>query len=189
MSMGVTVMMGMIVTAMIVVVLIVSVIAMTVPMRIIRAIAPGVGMPVAVGATLRIEGRFDLDDAGAEAPHHFFDDMIAADPKTSRCDLRLQMPVTEMPGHAHQMMRILAADFGQRLGRGHDLDQPPVFEHQRIATAQRRRDLQIEQKLKPTRSGHGDPPAMAIIEIEHNGIGSRLDPAVLLLHLRRAHHT
>ena len=45
------------------------------------------------------------------------------------------MPVAEMPGDPDQMLRIVAADLGQRLGRRDHLDQPAIFEHQRVATA------------------------------------------------------
>ena len=45
------------------------------------------------------------------------------------------MPVAEMPGKPNQMLRIAASDFKERLGRSHHLDQPAIFEHQRVATA------------------------------------------------------
>ena len=53
--------------------------------------------------------------------------MIAADAQAFCHDLGRQMTVAEMPGDANQMPRIGDADFGQRLGRRHHFDQPPVF--------------------------------------------------------------
>ena len=80
------------------------------------------------------------------------------------------MPVAEMPGDAGEMLRIGAADFQQRLGRGDDLDQPSVLQQQRIAAAQLGRGGQIEQKSSPVLARHGDAPAMAIVVIEHDAV-------------------
>ena len=184
-------MVSVIVIAMIVVVMIVSII-MTVRMPVIvtksRFMARCMGMPVGIGTTLGVERRFDLDDARSEPAHHVFDHMIAPDTQALRRYLRRQMPVAEVPGDAHQMMRILAADFRQWLGRSHDLDQPPILQHKRIAAAQRGRRFQIEQEFKPTRPGHREPPAMPVVETQHDGIRRRLRPAMLRLHVRRADH-
>ena len=57
------------------------------------------------------------------------------------------MAVAEMPGDPNQMLRIVAANFGQRLRRRDHLDQPAIVEHQRVAAAQRDRVFQVEQKL------------------------------------------
>jgi hypothetical protein len=183
--------MGVIVIAMIVVVMIVSIIT-TVRMPVIvtksRVMVRGMGMPVGVSPAFRVERRLDFDDARAEPAHHVFDHMIAPDTQALRRDLRRQMPVAEVPGDAHQMMRILAADFRQWLGRSHDLDQPPILQHKRIAAAQRGRRFQIEQKFNPTRPGHREPPAMPVVETQHDGIRRRLRPAMLRLHFRRADH-
>jgi hypothetical protein len=141
-----------------------------------------------IGAAFGIERRFDLDHAGAQPLHHRLDDMVAPDPQAPGHDLRRQMAVAEMPGDANQMMRIGAADLNQRLGRGDHLDQPAIFEHQRIAAAQRHGVFEIEQELQPARARHRHPPPVAVVEIEHDGIGRRLAPAMLALDSRGADH-
>src|SRR5215218_9790861 len=98
------------------------------------------------------------------------------------------MAISEMPGHPDQVRRVLAANFGQRLGRGDDLDQPAVFEHQRIATAQRDDAFQVEQKRKPAGAGHRHPPPMPVVEIQHHRIGRSLAPAVLSAYVGGADH-
>src|ERR1700761_8404682 len=82
--------------------------------------------PTVIGATFGIEWRFDLDHARAQSLHHRLDDMVAPDTQTPRRDLGRQMAVTEMPGNPNQMLRIGAANFGQRLRRRDDLDQPAI---------------------------------------------------------------
>ena len=76
------------------------------------------------------------------------------------------MPVAEVPGKPDQMLRIAASDFKERLGRSHHLDQPAIFEHQRVATAQDDRSFQIEQ----------------------DAVGRWLAPAMLSQNLRGSDH-
>jgi hypothetical protein len=102
------------------------------------------GMAGGISAAFGVERRLDLDDARAEPLHHFLDDMVAPDPKTVAHDLRRQMAIAEMPGEANQVEWIAAADFEQRLRRGNDFDQTPVFQNQRVATAQRNRSFEVE---------------------------------------------
>jgi len=141
---------------------------MTVPRMIMRII----GVRVAgIGAAFRIERRFDLDQARAQPSQHRLDHMIAADAQSPLRDLGRQMPIAEVPGKPHQMLRIAPPDFQQRLGRGHHLDQSAIFEHQRVAAAQGDRMFQIEQEFQPARALHHHPPTVAIVKIEHDAIG------------------
>jgi hypothetical protein len=93
-----------------------------------------------------------------------------------------------MPGDKGQMLRIVTPDLGQRLGRGDDLDQPVIVEHQRVTASQHRRVFQVEQKLKAARAPHRHPPPVTIVKIENDGIGRRLDPAMVRADLRCADH-
>ena len=95
-----------------------------------------VRMTFGIGAALRIKRRLDLDQPGTQTLHHSLDHMIAPNAQTFRHDLRRQVAVAEMPGDANQMLRVLVADFHERLRRRHDFDQPTIFKHQRVAAAQ-----------------------------------------------------
>lgn len=123
-----------------------------------------------IGAAFGIEGRFDLHDLGAKAAHHILDDVIAADAKLLTDDLRRQMAVAEMPGHAHQIVRRGAADFSQRLGRGDDFDKAIVVEQQRVAAAQHHRVGQVEQELKSLDALERHAAAMTVVEFENDRI-------------------
>jgi len=137
---------------------------------------------------LGIERRLDLDDARAQSLHHRLDDVIPADAQALWHDLRRQMAITEMPGDPDQMQRIGAADLHQRLGGRHHLDQPAIFQHQRVAAAQRHRVFEIEQEFQPARPRHRHPPPVPVVEIEHDGIGRGVRPAMLAQDLCRADH-
>lgn len=139
-----------------------------------------------IGSTFGIERRFDRDHFCAETFHHIFDDVVAANAKSLADNLRRQMPVTEMPSDAHEMMRIGTANLDQRFRRGDHLDQAPVFEHQCIATAQRSGFFKVQKKFHAARAGHRQATAMPVVEIEHDGVGGGLRPLVLRQDLCRA---
>ena len=85
------------------------------------------------------------------------------------------MPVAEMPAQPHQMLRIGAANFDQRLGRRHHFDQASVFQHKRVTAAQGDGVFEIEQEDKSARAGHRHAPPMAIVVAEHHRVGGRVD--------------
>jgi hypothetical protein len=97
-----------------------------------------------IGAALRIERRFDSDHASPQPRDHRLNNVVAPNPQPLGRDLRGQMAITQVPGYANQMLRIIAANLGKRLGRSDHLDQPTIPEYQRVAAAQRDRFFQIE---------------------------------------------
>lgn len=141
-----------------------------------------------IRSALGIERRLDLHDARAETTHHILDDMIAADTQPLGHQLRRQMTIAEMPCDANKLQRVGAFDLGERLGRGDHLDQAAVFQHQRIAAAQRHRFRQIEQELQPARAGHGHAPTMTVVEFQHDAVGRSLAPAAHWANGGRTHH-
>ena len=141
-----------------------------------------------IGSTFRIERRLDLDYARTKPFDHRLDDMIAADAQALGHDLRRQMAVAEMPGEPHQVMRIGGPDLQQRLRCRDDLDQAAILEHERIAPAQGDGVLEVEQECEPACAGHRHPPAVPVIEIEHDGIGGGLSPSMLSKHTCGADH-
>ena len=204
MSMGVAVVVVVIVVAMLIMVMVVAMmimrgmIVMVVIMAVIVMVMTMVVMPmivmrvvmvmtvvvmrmsgISVGATLRIEGRLDLDHPRAKPLHHGLDDVVAPDAQALGHDLCWQMPVAEMPGDADQVMRVGAADLQQRLGCRNHLDQPAVLQHQRIAAAQGDGVLQVEQEFESARARHRHAAAMPVVEIEHDCVGRRFGEAML----------
>jgi hypothetical protein len=188
MSMGVIVVMivvAMLVVVMVVVITVVIVITVVMMAMIMRGM---IMSRLRIRAALGIERRLDLDDAPAQSRNHRLDDVIPADAQAFWHDLRRQMAVAEMPGDANQMQGIGAPDLDQGFcGRDH-LDQPAVFQHQRVAAAQRDCVFQVEQEFQPTRPRHRHPPPVPVIEIEHDGIGGGVRPAVLAQDFCRADH-
>ena len=75
-----------------------------------------------------------------------------------------QMAIAEMPGDAHQRRGLGGPDLRQRFGRGDHFDDASVLKPQPVAAAQHRRFREIEQEFEAADAGHGDTPAIAIVE-------------------------
>lgn len=182
---------GMVVVRMIVL-RVLAVIMIVVGVIMMRVIVPGMIMAglgrLRVGTAFRIERRLDLNDFRAEPLQHRLDDVIAADPQALCHQLRRQVAVAEMPSDADQLLRILAADFDQRLGGGHHFDHAAIFQHQRVAAAQRHCVFEIEQELQAAGADHCGAPAMPVVEIQHHGVGRGLIPTMLAFDVRCADH-
>jgi len=140
-----------------------------------------------IGATLWIERRVDFHHVSAESRGQFGKNVIAPDAQRVCQELRRHVPVAQMPGDAGEMLMIGAANFQERLGRGDDLDQPSVFQQQRVAAAQLGRRGEVEQKRSPVLAGHGNAAAMAIVVIEHDAIGGLARPSRRYLDGNGAH--
>ena len=140
-----------------------------------------------IGAAFRIERRLDLAGFRAEAAHHVGDHMVAADAQFCARDLRRQMPVAEVPGNTHEMFLVARADLQQGFRRGQHFDEPPVLQRQRVAGAQHDGFGQVEHEFQTADAFHGDAPAVAVVEIQHDRIGCIVAPGAGRLHFRRAY--
>ena len=141
-----------------------------------------------IGAGVGLERRLYMADLGAKAAHHIFQHMIAAHAQPVVENLRLNVTIADVIGHAGQLARIAAAHFRQLFRRGHDLDQAPIFQNQRIAAAQHDGFGQIEQKLRPARGRHRHAAAMAPLVIQNDGVGGGRLPGALCADEIRADH-
>ena len=146
MRMGMAVAMVRLVTAMVVtVVTTIGMVTMIVRM-VMRMGLVAMAATACIGAAFGIEWRLDLDQARAEPFDQRLDHVIAANAQGRGRDLGRQMAIAKMPGQADQVVRVRSLDLDQGFGCGHHLDQPAVFQHQRIAAAQHDGAFQIEQE-------------------------------------------
>src|SRR6266850_384955 len=126
-----------------------------------------VRMPVAaVSAAFGLESGVQLDEVRSEATKHVLDDMVRPDAKKLVPDLRRQMPVSQMPGEAHELLGVVMPDFDDQLRRGSDPEPSPVVELQAIAVRHCDRLLKIEQDVFPLIDGQADATAMSRLEVE-----------------------
>ena len=89
-----------------------------------------------VGAAFRIEGRLDRCQARAQPFQHRLEHSVRPHAQPIGENLHRHVTITEMPGETRQMCEIAAANFDERLGLDHDIDETAVVEFERIAVAQ-----------------------------------------------------
>jgi hypothetical protein len=75
---------------------------------------------VAVGAAFRLEGGLHLYKIRFEVMEHILDHMIGPNAKNLMANFSGQMPISQMPGKAHELMGISVPDLDDRLGSGSD---------------------------------------------------------------------
>jgi hypothetical protein len=79
-----------------------------------------VAMP-AVRAAFGLKGDLHLCKLRSEAAEHILDHMVWPNAKGIIPNLSWQMPISQVPGEAHQLMTIFVSDFHDQLGGGLNL--------------------------------------------------------------------
>ena len=174
-AMGVIVIVG-VPVIMVVRMMIVAPAAALLPVRVIVSMSVvvalrGGAVGLHIGAALGIERRLKRDHPCPEALGHRLDDGIAADAQRLRQYFGRQMAVAEVPRDAGQRHRVGGPDLGQRFGLGDHFDRASVLQAQPVAAVQHCRFREVEKEFEPADAGHGHAPAIALVEVEHHGVG------------------
>src|SRR5438105_6543925 len=140
-----------------------------------------------IGAGFGIEGLDNLANDGALIFEHMCDHVIAPDQDALRIDLDREMAIAEMPGKLREMARIAPRYLYQLFRFGTHFDDAAIFEHEPIAIAKMCGFREIEDESEPPISGHGDPPPVAAVIVEADGIDRRGMPCASRFHSRRMH--
>jgi hypothetical protein len=126
---------------------------------------------VAVGAAFRLERGLRLYKLGSEATQHLLDHMIWPNAKNMLANFSGQMPISQMPSKAHELMGIFVPDFDEGLRSGLDFQQSPVFKLQRIAIRHRNCFRQVEEDIFALIGRQANAAAMARLEIKRDRAG------------------
>ena len=141
-----------------------------------------------IGASVGLERRFNMADLGAKSAHHILKHMVAAHPQPVVHYLRLHVAIADMISDARQLARIVAPHFCQLFRSGHDLDQAPVFQDQRVAAVQHHGLWEIEQEFCPARARHRHTATMTALIIQNDGVGRGRLPGAFAANEIRADH-
>jgi hypothetical protein len=129
---------------------------------------------ITVSATFRLERRLQLYKLRSEAMKHLLDHMVGPNAKNLVANLSRQMPVSQMPGKAHELIGILVPDFDNRLRSGPHLEQSSVVKLQGVPIGHRNRFRKIEKDILALIRGQANAAAMARVEIERERAGRAL---------------
>src|SRR5262245_11190160 len=123
----------------------------------------------AVGTAFRLERSGQLQNLRTGALEHLLDHMIGPDAKNRLANFGRQMPISQMPGEAQELVRIFVPDFDNELRGGFDPQQSPVFKLQGISIGHGNRSRKIEKDIFALIRRQANTAAMAGIEIERDG--------------------
>ena len=125
-----------------------------------------VAVVAAVGAAFRLERSLHLHKLRSEAVEHLLDHMVRPNAKNLVANFSRQMPISQMPGKAHELIEFIMPDFDHGLRDGPDLQQPPVFKLQSVSIRHRHRFRKIEKDIVALISRQANAAAMARVKIE-----------------------
>ena len=128
---------------------------------------------VPIGTMLRIERRFDRGELRAETAQHVLQHMVTANAQLAADNLHVGVAIADVPGEPGEIMRARRRDLDQRLGLAGNPHDCAVLEHEPVAVPQRGRMRQVEQECGAALARQRDPPAMALIGVEHDMVDNQ----------------
>ena len=120
----------------------------------------------AVRAAFGLKGGLHLHELRSKAMEHILDHVVGPNTKNVVSNFSRQVPVSEMPRKAHELMRIFVTNFDDGLGGGPDLQPPPVFELQAISVGHRDGFRQVEKDVLSLISSQANAAAVTRVKIE-----------------------
>jgi hypothetical protein len=120
----------------------------------------------AVRAAFGLKGCLHLDELRSKTMEHIFDHVVGSNPKNAVSNFSRQVPVSQMPRKAHELMGIFVSDFHNRLRGSLNLQPPPVFQLQAISIGHGNRFRKVKKDILPLVRSQANTSAMARVEIE-----------------------
>jgi hypothetical protein len=138
-------------------------------------------MPVlpmgAMVAVARVSAAFGLErdlhpcKIRSEAKEHILDHVIRPNAKNLVSNFSRQMPISQMPRQARQLVGIFMSDFDNELRRGLNLEPSTIFELQAISISHGNRLGKVEQDIFALIPSQTNAASMPRIEIESERAG------------------
>ena len=120
----------------------------------------------AVSAAFGLERILHLYEVSSEAMEHLLDHVVGPNAENLVSNFNRQMSISQMPGKAHQLIRIFMPNFDNRLRGGLNLEPPPIFKLEAIPIGHRDRFRKVEEDVFALIRGHADAAAMTRVKIE-----------------------
>ena len=128
---------------------------------------------VAVRAAFRLERGLHLHKRRSEAVEHLLDHMVGSNAKNPIANFGRQMPISQMPGKAHELIGLFMPYFDDSLRSSLDLQQPSVFQLQGIPIGHGNRFRKIEKDILALIRHQANAPAVARVKIERESARRR----------------
>jgi hypothetical protein len=119
-----------------------------------------------VSTALGLEGDLHLHKICSKAEEHIFDHVVGANPKNLILNFSRQMPISQMPRKARQLIGIFVSDFDNKLGRCLNLEPPAIFKLQAISISHGNRLGKVEQHIFALIPRQANAASMARVKVE-----------------------
>jgi hypothetical protein len=119
-----------------------------------------------IRAAFGLKGCLHLNELRSKATEHILDHMVGPNPKNVASNFSRQVPVSQMPRKAHELMGIFVSDFHNQLGSSLNLQPPPIFQLQAIAIGHRNGLRKVKEDIFTMIGSQANTAAMARVEIE-----------------------
>jgi hypothetical protein len=122
-----------------------------------------------VSAAFGLEGDVHPYKVCSEAKEHILDHVVRPNAKNLVSNFSRQMPISQMPRKARQLVGIFMSDFDNELRRGLNLEPSAIFELQAISVGHRNRLGKVEQDILALIPSQTDAASMPRVEIKSKG--------------------
>jgi hypothetical protein len=120
----------------------------------------------AVRTAFGLERGLHLHELRSKAMKHLFDHVVGPNTKSVVSNFSRQVPVSQMPRKAHELMGIFVSDFHNQLGSSLNLQPPAIFQLQAIAIGHGNGLRKIKEDIFAMIRSQANTAAMARVEIE-----------------------
>jgi hypothetical protein len=120
----------------------------------------------AVRAAFGLKGSLYLHELRSKAMEHIFDHVIGSNPKNVVSNFSRQVPVSQMPRKAQELVRIFVSDFDDRFRSSLNLQPPAVFQLQAISIGHGNRFRKVKKDIFSLVCSQTNAAAMARVKIE-----------------------
>jgi hypothetical protein len=120
----------------------------------------------AVRAAFGLKRGLHLHEFRSKAMKHFFDHVVGSNPKNVLSNFSRQVPVSQMPRKARELVRIFVSDFHNGLRSSLNLQPPPVFQLQAISIGHGNRFRKVKKDIFSLVRSQANTSAVARIKIE-----------------------
>jgi hypothetical protein len=119
-----------------------------------------------VSAVFWLEGNLRLYEIRSKTNEHILDHAIRPNAKNLVSNFSRQMPISEMPRKARQLIGIFMSDFDYELRRSLNLEPSTVFKLQSISISHGNSLGKVEQDIFALIPSQANPASMAGVKIE-----------------------
>jgi hypothetical protein len=122
-----------------------------------------------VSAAFRLERDLHLYKICSEANEHILDHVVRPNAKNPVPNFSRQMPISQMPREARQLIGIFMSDFDNELRCSLNLEPSTIFELQAISISHGNRLGKVEQDVFALIPSQTDAASMPRVEIKSKG--------------------